>query len=61
MTQIKASWETYQKANCWRVLRGGKWTVSMGKPDTTGGATRVEMVKVKDHLSFPKYLEAVNA
>lgn len=61
MSQIKDLWEGYQGKKAWRVLRNGKWKLYTKNPDTTGGATRAEMVKLKDHMSFPKYLEVFNA
>ena len=61
LPQIKERWEDYQKAKAWRVLRGGKWRVYKKAPDTTDGATRAEMIKLKDHISFPKFIEVFNA
>ena len=57
LQDIKDAWETYRKAKGWRVLRAGKWTLYMGKPDTTDGATSVEMINIRHFVSFPKYLE----
>ena len=57
LEDIKDAWETYQKAKGWRVLRAGKRSLYMSKPDTTDGATSVDFVKVRHFVSFPKYLE----
>lgn len=57
LPQIKDLWDEYQNAKAWRVLRGGKWKVYRTAPDTTDGATEARMVNLKDHVSFPKYLE----
>ncbi len=59
ISQIKERWTEYQDKKCWRVLREGKWKLYLNRPNTTAGATRAEMVKIKDHMSFPKFLEAV--
>ena len=59
MDQIREKWAEYRAAQGWRVLRDGKWKLYMSKPDLTGGATRAEMIHIKNHLSFPKYLETV--
>lgn len=58
--QIKDAWTEYQEKKAWRVLRDGKWKLYLKNPDTTDGTTRAEMVKLKDHMSFPKYLEVFN-
>jgi hypothetical protein len=55
--QIKDLWSEYQSTYGWRVLRGGKWAFSLTAPDTSGGASKAEMLQVKNHYSFPKYLE----
>jgi hypothetical protein len=57
LDQIKALWDEYQTTYGWRVLRGGKLDFTLTAPDTSGGATRTDMVQVKQHYSFPKYLE----
>jgi hypothetical protein len=59
--QIKETWDEYQKAKAWRILREGKWKLYTKSPDTTNGATKATMVNVKDHISFPKYMELYNA
>ena len=61
LDQLKERWEDYKEAMAWRVLREGKWKVYTKRPETTDGATRCEMVKIKEHMSFPKYLEVFNA
>ena len=58
MTQIKELWQEYKEAKAWRVLRDGKWKLYKKAPDTTSGATRCEMINVKEHIEFPKYIEA---
>jgi len=59
MEFIKTKWAEYKAARCWRSLRSGKWTVNFKGPDISGGVTRSEMVKVKDHMDFPEYLERI--
>uniref|UniRef100_A0A6H1ZKH9 Uncharacterized protein n=1 Tax=viral metagenome TaxID=1070528 RepID=A0A6H1ZKH9_9ZZZZ len=54
---IKIKWEDYQLAMGWRILKEGKWKIYK-KPDIDG-AIRCEMVKLKDYISFPEYLENV--
>jgi hypothetical protein len=61
ISQIKDLWNDYQTAKAWRVLRDGKWKVYKKAPDTTDGATSAEMIRIKDHVSFPKFLEVWNA
>jgi len=57
LDQIKEYWEEYQTKKAWRVLRGGKWKVYLKAPNTTDGATKAEMINIKDKVSFPKFLE----
>ena len=59
ISQIKERWEAYLSAKGWRVLKEGKWKLQFKSPDLTGGATKAEMVKIKDYMSFPKYLEDI--
>ena len=61
LPQIKERWEDYQKAKAWRVLRDGKWKVYLKHPNTTDGATKAEMILLKDKISFPKFLEMFDA
>ena len=57
MPDIEAHWEIYRKAKGWRVLRNGKWTIYMDRPDTTDGATRVDMVNIRHFVDFPRFLK----
>jgi len=59
--QIREQWGAYKEAYGYRVLREGKWKLYMKAPDLTGGVTKCEMVKIRNHMSFPKYLERFNA
>ena len=59
LAQIKEHWEEYKAKQAWRVLRDGKWVIKMKAPEPGKEAmTRCEMVKLKDYVSFPKFLEA---
>uniref|UniRef100_A0A6H1ZG78 Uncharacterized protein n=1 Tax=viral metagenome TaxID=1070528 RepID=A0A6H1ZG78_9ZZZZ len=53
--EIREKWSEYKLALGYRVLVDGRWAI-VKKLDTSG-ATRAEMIKVKDHVSFPEYLE----
>lgn len=57
ISQIKELWDDYQAAKAWRVLRAGKWKIYRKAPDTTDGATRAEMVDLKNYIDFPKFIE----
>jgi len=57
--QIREQWTKYKDAFGYRVLRDGKWKFYMRKPDLSGCPTRCEMVKVRNYMSFPKYLEGL--
>lgn len=60
LDQIKDAWKEYQEAKVLRVLIAGKWKL---RPLTAAGgnieATKAEVVKLRDHVSFPKFLEKV--
>jgi hypothetical protein len=60
LDKIKDHWDDYQAANCWRALRGGKWTIYTKQPDLSD-AVSCQMVKVRTVMSFPRYLEVFDA
>jgi len=57
--QIAEAWETYQRSHCWRYTKaGGKSAVRMTAPDPNAEQIlQCRMVRLKDVISFPKYLE----
>lgn len=58
-SQIHEAWDSYQKAYCWKYLKpGGRSAMRMTAPDTRAeNITQCKMVRVRNVLSFPKYLE----
>ena len=61
LPQIKELWEAYQNAKAWRVLREGKWKIYRKSPNIEDGVTKCEMIKLKDKMSFPKFMETFDA
>lgn len=60
LSQIKEYWDAYRARKAWRMLKDGKWVLKLTAPALDGAAvTRAEMVKLRDHVSFPKYLETL--
>ncbi len=60
LAQIKDAWTEYSKAKVLRTLVKGKWKLSALKD--AGGhidATKAAVVKLRDHVTFPVYLEKV--
>lgn len=60
MTEIDKLWHQYKKITGIRFLKEGKWHYnysnrSLGLID----ATRAEIIRLKDYISFPEYLRRV--
>jgi len=57
--QIQVAWSQYTKDHCWKITkRGGQKAVRMQAPDVTAeGLVACRMVKARDAIGFPKYLE----
>jgi hypothetical protein len=58
---ITAAWTEYKSRRAWRCKKNGRTTVKLVCPDMAEGWTSVDVVKVKDVLDFPTYLEKVFA
>ena len=61
LNQIKEAWAEYGSRTVLKVLKDGKWKVT---EIPKGGlknisATKASVVKIKDVMSFPKFLETV--
>lgn len=59
LKDIKILWEKYESKTVLRVMREGKWKTILlkGKGIPRITATQAKVVKLKDIMSFPKYLE----
>lgn len=57
--QVKDAWQSYNTEMCWVGLnKDGATKVYMRAPDLASGSMRsAKMVKIRDKISFPKYLE----
>ena len=62
MEQLKAAWATYKTDTAWRVVRaGGQKSIMYSLPEFADDpVVRCEMVKVRDVIEFPAYLERMN-
>ena len=59
LEQIRERWGEYQEDRCWRILKDGEWTIHLNLTDVPVNAPiNVALGRVKDHMSFPEYLEA---
>lgn len=59
--QITEAWLKYKSDHCWKVLINGKKMIRFIDPVRTGEKpTSCKMVKIKDAVEFPKFLELFN-
>ena len=61
LDQIKEAWAEYGSKTVLKILKDGKWKmVEMPKGGLKNiSATKASVVKIKDVMSFPKFLETV--
>ena len=58
LTEIKVYWDTYWKTTGLRYLTNGKWKYDFsGKPPKHINATKAELVRLRNFITFPKFLE----
>lgn len=58
--QIKDAWAEYSKTKALRTLVKGKWKLqSLDKAGGHLNATKAAVVKLRDHISFPVFLEKI--
>ena len=58
LEQIKIYWNTYWKTSGIRYLVKGKWKYDFsGKAIGSIDATRAEITSLRNHITFPKFLE----
>ena len=56
--EIQSAWINYQESWCFRYLKAGKQYISEAKPETSKEAvTKLERVRYRDVMSFPKFLK----
>ncbi len=60
LTQIKDAWAEYGKTKVLRTLVKGKWKIqSLDKAAGHLDATKAAVVNLRDHVTFPVYLEKI--
>jgi len=61
LPQIKAAWASYKAAKGYRIQKEGKSSIRLTMPDLQKEAlTKCEFINLRDHISFPDYLEKLN-
>lgn len=60
LDELKVLWPSYDKAKTMRVLRDGKWEVTESR-GMIPGATRAEVIPLKQVRTFPEWLEDLEA
>lgn len=60
MEELKSLWPSYDKAKVMRVLKDGVWEITEGR-GMIPGATKAEIVPMKQVKTFPEYLESLEA